>query len=74
MNCLYKPVPFSFIRFYRFIGNRRGETRILGCEGGFAAFTPQNAELTTATPREPFYIRGWRPAKFQQFIDKSPPL
>ncbi len=36
-----------------FIGNRRGETRILGCEGGFAAFTPQNAELTTATPREP---------------------
>ncbi len=29
---------------YGFIGNWRGETRILGCNGGEAAIAPQNAE------------------------------
>ncbi len=40
--------------YSRLSGSCRGKFRILGCEGGEAAFTPQNAGLATPIPNEPY--------------------
>jgi hypothetical protein len=36
-----------------FFGNRRGSTRIWGCVGGEAAYTPPNLEFVTVNPNDP---------------------
>ena len=38
------------------IGNRRGSTRIWGCVGGVAAYTPPNPGVITVNPNDPAQI------------------
>jgi hypothetical protein len=37
----------------RLFGNRRGSTRIWGCVGGYAAYTPPNPGIITVNPNDP---------------------
>ena len=38
------------------IGNRRGSTRIWGCVGGYAAYTPPNPGVITVNPNDPAFV------------------